>query len=175
MMKRILAVGLLAALPLTANAGFGVTGTLGSIENSINTDYFAGQHYYPTLDYKQGPYLVQVAALDLINTMGADDEDYMLFGVNGYYQFGKGPVAPEVTGVRQIGASLDYHQVAEDVTFTTVMASFRMGAQSVKKMGVGIYVVPEIGVNLASEDAREESMELAVGGQVQLSVWMAGK
>lgn len=175
MMKRFLVVGLLAALPLTANAGFGVSGVMGTIENSTNTNYFTGQHAYPTLDYKQGPYLVQVAALDLINTMGQDDENILKFGLNGYYQIGKGKVSENVMGVRQLGLSLDYDQLGEDITFTTLLAGLRMGAQSSGKMGVGVYVIPQIGVNLASEDAREESMELAVGGQIQLSVWMAGK
>ncbi|MFT4979118.1 MAG: hypothetical protein ACI8S6_005028 [Myxococcota bacterium] len=175
MFKRILTVSLLAAFPMTANAGFGVTAALGSYENSINTDYYVPQHAYPTIDYKQGPYLVQVAVLDLINTMASDDEDQILFGLNGFYRIGKGPIAGEVHGVRQIGATIDYNQVGQDITFTTVQAAFRMGAEASKKMGIGLYVVPEIGVNIASEDAREESLEIAVGGQVQLSIWMAGK
>jgi hypothetical protein len=172
MMKRILAVTVLAALPLTANAGFGVTAALGSVENSINTDHFVGQHFYPTFDYKQGPYLLQFAVLDLINTIGQDDEDILLVGANAYMKIGGGPVGPNVAGVQQLGVSLDYRQAGEDITFTTLMLSGRMGAQTAKKMGIGIYVVPEIGINVASEDAREESLELAVGGQVQLSVWM---
>ena len=175
MMKRFLVAGLLTALPLTANAGFGVTAALGTIENSTNTDYFTGQHLYPTLDYKSGPILVQVAALDLLNTLASDDEDILLFGLNGYYQIGKGKINDNLMGVRQVGASLDYEQLGEDITFTTLLASLRMGAQASGKMGVGLYVVPQLGINMASEDAREDSMELAVGGQVQLSVWMAGK
>ena len=176
MMKRLLAVALLAAAsaPMTAHAGFGVSGTLGTIENSTKTKYFTAQHYYPTLDYKAGEILVQVAVLDLINSLGPEDD--LLFGLNGYYQVRKGAVTEDIMGVAQIGASLDYDKVTEDVAFTTVMLSGRMGAQAVKKMGFGIYIVPEIGVNLVNDDnVREDSMELAVGGQVQISTWLAGK
>lgn len=179
MMKRLLAVALLAATPLTASAGFGTTATLGSIENSIGDSdtgiqYFSPQHRYPTLDYKAGEFLLQIAALDLINSIGFDDN--VLFGVNAYYQIQKGQVSEDVMGVVQIGGSLDYDQAGEDINFTTLLLSGRMGAQSVKKMGFGIYVVPEIGVSLASEDARPDGgMELAVGGQVQISTWIGGK
>lgn len=176
MIKRILAATLLTALPMTAHAGFGVTAALGSIENSIDDTYYSGQHLYPTFDYKSGPYLFQVGLLDIINSaLDETDENNALVGVNFFYQYAKAPVAPNVTGVRQIGVTFDYDQAGEDINFTTIQAAGRFGAQASKKMGIGLYVVPELGVNIASEDAREDSMKLAVGGQVQLSVWQAGK
>ena len=54
----------------------------------------------------------------------------------------------------------------------------RMGAQAAKGMGFGIYVVPELGVSLANGDAADAvrpdgTMELEVGGQLQISTWLA--
>ncbi|MEL6345010.1 MAG: hypothetical protein AAFV53_17965 [Myxococcota bacterium] len=183
-MKRLLPVALgalLFALPQTAEAGFGLTAQIASVENataSSGTIYTNRQHRYPTLDYKSGRFLLQVAALDLINSIGF--EDNLLFGVNGFYQMRKAPMSETVTGVTQLGATFDYDQIGEDTNFTTIQFAGRMGAQVNKKMGFGIYIVPQIGVTLASDeffisgpsDDSTSNLSLAVGGQVQVSVWM---
>ena len=178
MMKRMIVVGLLAAAPMTAHAGLGFTATLGSIENGIGNDdegpVFSPQNAYPTIDYKSGPSLVQINALDLINSFTA--EDYLVLGGNYYYQTQRGKVSENIAGSFQLGGSLDYVQSNSDRTDITALFGVRMGAQSTKKMGFGIYVVPEIGLNLASGDlAPDANIQLAVGGQVQVSTWFGGK
>jgi hypothetical protein len=55
-----------------------------------------------------------------------------------------------------------------------------MGAQADKGMGVGLYVVPELGIASVFDVADAESdyktdLGLAVGGQLQLSVWARRK
>ncbi len=174
-MKRMIIAGLLAAAPLSAQAGFGVTGYLGSVELSSKYTYQSPAHQYPSIDYKSGPLVVQVDALSLFESVFRDDDIHL--GVNVYQTTIKKKVTSEFGGVVQFGGSLDYDQAGSDLSFITLLAGMRMGAQAQKGMGMGIYVVPEVGINVANGDAadafREDSMEFAFGGQVQISTWLA--
>ena len=69
-MKRFLIAALATfCIPMTAQAGFGVT-HYSSIEitngaNSAGVPYFSPAHTFPSLDYKSGPLVVQVDAVHL--------------------------------------------------------------------------------------------------------------
>jgi hypothetical protein len=174
-MKRILIAALATVLPLSAQAGFGVTH-----HQSIETtkSYASPNHTLPSFDYKSGPLVVQVDVLELVESLG--QEDQLRIGVNVYQTTTKKKVTDEFGGVIQFGGSIDFDQVSQDLKFINVMGAMRMGAQASKGMGFGIYVVPEIGVSIANGDAADairpdSTMELEVGGQLQISTWLAGK
>lgn len=180
-MKRFLIAALATfCIPMTAQAGFGVT-HYSSIEitngaNSAGVPYFSPAHTFPSLDYKSGPLVVQVDALEMLESLG--QEDQLRLGVNVYQTSIKKKVTENFGGVVQFGGSLDFDQQSDDLTFINVLGSMRMGAQASKGMGFGIYVVPEVGLSLANGDAADAvrpdgTMELEVGGQLQISTWLA--
>ncbi|MDG1478960.1 MAG: hypothetical protein P8R54_05180 [Myxococcota bacterium] len=172
-MKRFLIAALATVIPLSAQAGFGVTH-----HSSIETtkSYFSPNHLLPSIDYKSGPLVVQVDALELIESLG--QEDQLRLGFNVYQTSIKKKVTEEFGGVVQFGGSLDFDQQSQDLSYINVMAGMRMGAQAAKGMGFGIYVVPQIGLSVANGDAADvvrpdSTMELELGGQLQISTWLA--
>ena len=174
-MKRFLIAALATVIPMTAQAGFGVT-HYSSIEHSTKTGYFSSNHMLPSLDYKNGPLVIQIDALELIESMA--QEDMLRLGVNVYQTSIKKKVTENFGGVVQLGGSFDYDQQSDDLSYINVLAAMRMGAQASKGMGFGIYVVPQIGISMANGDGAEfvrpdGSMELEVGGQLQISTWLA--
>lgn len=174
-MKRFLIAALATFIPLSAQAGFGVT-HYSSIEHSTKSFYFSSNHQLPSLDYKSGPLVIQVDALELVESLA--QEDMLRLGFNIYQTTTKKKITEEFSGVIQLGGSVDYDQQSDDLSYINVLGAMRMGAQAAKGMGFGIYVVPEIGVSLANGDAADAvrpdgSMELEVGGQLQISTWLA--
>ncbi len=173
-MKRFLIAALATFIPLSAQAGFGVT-HYNSYESTKS--YISPSHDLPSIDYKSGPLVVQVDVLELLQSMGIEDQ--LRFGVNVYQTTIKKKVTEEFGGVVQFGGSLDYDQFSQDLKYINIMAAMRMGAQASKGMGFGIYVVPEIGVSMANGDGADvvrpdSTMELELGGQLQISTWLAG-
>ena len=174
-MTRFLIAALATIIPMTAQAGFGVTHH-SSIEHSTKTGYFSSNHVLPSIDYKSGPLVVQVDALELIESLG--QEDMLRLGINVYQTTIKKKVNENFGGVVQFGGSIDFDQQNQDLKYINVLGAMRMGAQAAKGMGFGIYVVPEIGVSIANGDAADAirpdgTMELEVGGQLQISTWLA--
>lgn len=173
-MKRFLIAALATVIPLSAQAGFGVT-HYSSIETT-KTPGISSMHELPSIDYKSGPLVVQVDALELIQSLG--QEDQLRLGVNLYQTTIKKKVTEEFGGVVQFGGSLDFDQQSQDLKYINVMGAMRMGAQASKGMGFGIYVVPQIGLSMANGDAADvvrpdSTMELELGGQLQISTWLA--
>jgi len=176
-MKRLCIVGLAAALPMTAEAGWGLT-NYSSIEHSGDELYYSPGHTLPSLDWKGGGILIQVDMLETIASVTRDDD--IFFGLNAYQTVRlprDSEINDNVQGVVQLGGTFDYDQAGQDLSYLTAMASMRVGAQAQKKMGFGMYVVPQVGLNILTGDAdavelaREDSIEIAVGGQLQISVW----
>jgi hypothetical protein len=185
-MKRTLIAALFIAAPLTAQAGVGFTSHSG-VDTSGKSGVSSPMEYVPTIDYKAGPVLIQVDALETMASLGRDD--IMHFGLNGYFTVkgGKkgGKINNNLNGVLQVGASIDMQQntTAEDDDFhftnMWVVGQARMGAQASDKFGIGIYVVPGLGFARVPDseqddfdDGIEMATELAIGTGLQISVWM---
>jgi hypothetical protein len=176
-MKRILFALAALILPQSAFAGFGTTGYLlsGSSFVGAGVGGLGGQVYgpimsgLPTLDYHSDPHLVQIDVLGLISSITAEDN----FGIDAayYYTAYKGDVHDNWKGTVSPGVHLGYWQDASfDQSHFDLLANLRMGVQAVKQMGVGLYVVPGIGIRNVSDD----DLYLAMSGGLELSVWLTG-
>ena len=180
-MKKVIFTSLLSLAflaPSQAEAAWGFTAHQGVDIAAKQQQYMSPMEYLPTIDYKAGKVLIQFDALETIASLGR--EDLMNFGLNGYYTVSKGEINSNFDGVLQMGASIDLQQdnTIEDAEHNNIyaLAQARMGAQSAKKFGIGIYVVPGIGianVPALEQDGDEYEMEteLAVGTGLQISVW----
>lgn len=172
-MKRA-ALALAALLvPQVASAGVGVTGFLGATEYASGGP-FAGAgftSFLPTIDYRSGRHAFQFAALDLIDGI-ARGEDLAVYRLQvAYYNTtSRGKVTEDWKGIFAPGASVLYLGNGED-NFNLVGRA-RVGVQTAKKMGVGLYVVPGLGVGSYSDgNDNTDDLTLIMHGSIQLSVW----
>ena len=162
-MLRFALAGLLAALPAAAHAGIGTTYSLGS-EYSTRGLYFSPM-WLPTLDIVNEGMVIQLHALDLLS--GLTNEAVVLGG-NIHFTTLRKNINESIGGVVQPGGSLDIVTDFDfDPLYLSALGLVRMGAQSQKGMGFGIYVVPGAGIVLADGD-----LELGVSGTLQVSAWM---
>ena len=153
----LLVTGLLTTAS-EAHAGFGATASLSSLSD--------GTAWYPSLDYRQKKFVVQVHALELIGGLPADTIN---FGVDGAYVVQKVELGNGVDGVVQAGAGF---RLLSDTGFDNPTFNFvaktRMGAELKKGGGFGIYAVPTIGVSsIVTGDAT-----LTYGGGLEVSFWL---
>ena len=169
-MKRVLFALAALILPQSAFAGFGVTGYLGG-----GFGGFGGQTYgpimsgLPTLDWHSAPHLVQLDLLGLISSITTKEN----LGIDAayYYTSYKGEIHDNWKGTVAPGLHLGYAQDATtDTDHFDALVNLRMGAEALKAMGVGIYVVPGIGIHNVSDD----KIYLAMSGGIELSVWLTG-
>ena len=162
-MKRFLIAGALAVLPATASAGVGVTWSAGSEYGAKG--YYTSAFNLPTIDYHQDKFVIQVHALDLVEGLVTDN---LQFGLNGYMTTRRAKVNEDVGGVIQPGLSLDIYAPGFDFSNGLIgfQAQVRMGAQTQKGTGFGIYVVPGLGVGMAGGEA-----DVMVSGMLQVSAW----
>ena len=176
-MKRLipaLALFGLATLPQTAHAGWGFTEHMG-VEYSTRLYYTSPFEALPSLDFKTKGWTIQTEPLELI--AGISREELKL-GLNVY----KTSFTKKITdndsgwmGAFQPGASIDLdtgHGFDFDTLQMQLLAQARMGAQAQKGMGIGIYVVPGIGFAKTFDATGDDAIELAVGGQLQISAWV---
>jgi hypothetical protein len=169
-MKRLLFALAALILPQSAFAGFGVTGYLGGGFGGLG-----GQTYppimsgLPTLDYHSGDNLLQLDLLGLISSITTKDN----FGFDAAYYntMYKGEIHENWKGTVAPGIHLGYEKEAvADQSHLDALVNLRMGVQALKEMGVGLYVVPGIGIH----DVFDDKIYLAMSGGIELSVWVTG-
>jgi hypothetical protein len=201
-MKKFLAALALMA-PGTAFAGFGATAYMAPGLTSDVYSYGAGSSYLaaPSLDYRQGQYLVQVRVLDLIGGLVDDPVTARDGEAEGNINFGaafsavafKRNCAPEMDGVIMPGATIHYFSVGGDYAEDkdsdiggkdlpkggfALIGESRFGFEMKKGFGFGVYVVPMLGFsNIPSvngdDDGDDGGFELAYGGGLEVSAWIA--
>ena len=169
-MKRILFALAALILPQSAFAGFGTTGYLGGGFGGLG-----GQVYgpitsgLPTLDYHSGQHLLQFDVLGLISSITTEEN----FGFDAaYYNTAyKGEISDRWKGTVAPGIHLGYaNDASTDTSHFDAIVGLRMGAQALKEMGFGLYVVPGIGIHNVTDD----KIYLAMSGGLELSVWLTG-
>jgi len=175
-MKRILCALAALVLPQTAFAGFGTTGYLLSGSSFVGAGLggLGGQTYgpimsgLPTLDYHDGPNLLQIDALGLISSITTKEN----FGIDAAYYRGiyKGEISDKWKGTISPGGHIGLLMQPGEDDHLDLLFNMRMGVQALKEMGVGLYVVPGIGIH----DAFDDKIYLAMSGGIELSVWLTG-
>lgn len=122
-------------------------------------------HSLPSLDLRLKKVDLQIHALEFIGGIAGDT---LLVGGNILFRGLERPAPGPFTGVVDPGVSID---IAADTDFAPtnlgVMGLARMGVEAQERFGVGVYVVPAVGVGLLEED-----FELLVAGSLQFSVWV---
>ncbi len=181
-MKKLAIAAIACAMPLTASAG-GWGFTSHSSNSYSGNGYYASQfHDLPSLDIRQAGWVIQIDALDLLHslvteTVDADGDEArdLHLGVNAYKTTQKHPVRDYgLGGVIQPGVSLDIDSNSgTDPLMGDLQFQLRLGARSQKPggMGVGIYVVPGVGVAKAYDFAGDDVMALSFSGDLQIAVW----
>lgn len=161
-MKRLLIAALAAFVPAVANAGVGLTWFTGSEFGAKS--YYASPMGLPTIDIHNKEFVVQLHALDLVH--GIVNEQLYL-GANGYMTTRRMKVNEDIGGVIAPGASLDIVTNFDfDPLNLAAQGLVRMGAQTQKGMGFGIYVVPGLGIAMAGGE-----FDVVMSGQLQISTW----
>jgi hypothetical protein len=170
-MKRVLFALAALILPQSAFAGFGVTGHLGGGFGGLGGQTWPPiMSYLPTLDYHSGPELLQVDLLGLISSITTEDN----IGIDAafYHTTYRGEISDRWKGTVAPGLHVGFHKQPDpiDQTHLDAIVGLRMGAQALKEMGVGLYVVPGIGIRNVFDD----KVYLAMSGGIELSVWVTG-
>ena len=159
-------VALGAASPAWAvgvGSSFGIGGG-GWFGNPFDFGFgFGSQGFGPSLDLVFDPVVLQLHVLELVDAV-ADEEVYL--GGNVYVTVHDAPVGGPFLGVVQPGASVD---LFGDPTIIAVAGECRLGAQAVEGAGLGIYVVPSLGIVAGDGEA-----DLFGGGALQVSAWFGG-
>ena len=166
-MMRFLMTLALAAVPMIAQAGVGSTYGFGGNTSGVGPGL-------PSLDFNNQGLVVQIHALDLIyhgaNGSGSGDKGDLLLSANVFKTVQKGKVNEDIGGVVQAGGGLAISMPEFDSDFVAwdVQLKARLGAQTQKGAGFGIYVVPGLGAtNGVTGDP-----SIAASGMVQFSAWM---
>lgn len=197
-MKKLAIAAIACAMPLTATAkGWGFThhnatgySTFGQLDDNDNVvgegmpAYYSGFHGLPSLDIRQGGWVFQLDVLNLVHGVLSNETDAegdaaksLHLGVNGYKTTQKHPIREDgLGGVIQPGFSLDIDSnSAFDPLRFDAQAQMRLGARTQQPdgMGVGIYVVPGVGIANGEDwtEADEDKMFVSVSGSLQISVW----
>ena len=179
-----------AAMPSVAEAGLGFTaypfGGEFAKSGALYTSIFGS---VPSIDWKDGGNYVQVHLFELIDGLALgkvdlpDGSDASLaqlrLGVNYYKKSGKSKtITDRVDGVVFYGGSLDVvKNLDSDNDYLTFAPAFacRAGAQVSGGMGIGIYVVPTIGIAYTDLDGGGDAIDAEFkpygGGTLQVSVW----
>jgi hypothetical protein len=169
-MKRVLFAFAALILPQSAFAGFGVTGYLGGGMGGLGGQVWGPiTSGLPTIDYHSGAHLVQVDLLGVISSITTEDN----FGIDAAYYntIKKGEISDRWKGTVAPGLHVGYaNDATTDTSSFDAIVNLRMGAQALKELGVGIYVVPGIGIRNVSDD----KLYMAMSGGIELSVWLTG-
>jgi len=165
-MKRFLAALALAVVPSIAQAGVGLTWYTGP--SGGTKAVYGDPMYLPTIDIHSQKLLIQLHALDLVAYLPAK---YIALGGDVFVTTRHLKVNEDIGGVIATGGSLDlFTDTGFDAFDVGAQFKVRMGAQTQKGMGFGIYVVPGLGVGAVSSGGNS-SMDILASGQLQVSVW----
>jgi hypothetical protein len=147
----------------------------------------AGIFNLPSVDIRTKGWIIQVDALETLASItrkevnkDGDETNGLHLGVAGYTTNIKKDVKDGIEGVVQPGAKLLLDtNTSFGPAYWSLLGSVRMGAQASKKMGFGMYVVPHLGIAGTPDlrpdgDPTENTIGLAVGGQLQISAWLNG-
>ena len=159
-MRKLLCAGLLLAAPSTALAGFGTTGSLGS---EVSSNGFIGLEIWPTFDFVSDGVILQFHVLELLQGLASEQ---VAIGLNGYIPIMSYGVSSSFDGTIQVGGTLD---IVGDPFVVSFGATSRFGVETEGAMGLGLYVVPVVGITVIEDD-----LGLLTGGAIQLSVWVGG-
>jgi hypothetical protein len=170
-MKRVLFALAACVLPQAAMAGVGVTGYLGgggfggALGGQVFPPIMSG---WPTLDYHSGPELVQVDLMGLIGSITLKDN----LGIDAayYHTTYKGSISDNWKGTVAPGLHIGFAKTPTDDKHLDALVNLRMGVQALKEMGVGLYIVPGIGIH----DYFDDKIYMAMSGGIELSVWVTG-
>ena len=162
-MKKLLGlIGLVAALSSPAHAGVGSTAYLGGTVD--------GTQWVPSLDIRASGWLVQIHVLDTavgFATSATPGSFVLNTGADVTKIVAKRKIAAELEGVFMPGGG--FRVVNTPGTFGfNVNLEGRLGAELKDSAGIGMYVVPMIGLsNLGGNTG------VNYGGSLQVSVWFA--
>lgn len=159
-MKKLVVALAALAFAAPAHAGMGLTANMSGLSD--------GTYWAPSLDYRSGGWLVQMHVLDLVGNV---TNKTVNLGVDVTKITQKEKIAEDIEGVLMLGGGA---RVLTNTDFDPLMFNLvgeaRMGAERKKKAGIGIYVVPMIG--LTNIPTASEEIDLTYGGGVQISTWM---
>jgi hypothetical protein len=165
-MKKLLG-SLLAFVALGSAPAFAGVGSTAYLQ-SMND----GTTWYPSLDIHTEGWLVQIHLLDVLSVAGPTKD--INFGADVTKVALKRKVGNDIDGVIApgVGFRLDAPTSFKNAGFNAVLQA-RMGAEVKQGMGIGLYVVPELGIsNLASVSATgKRQIGVTYGGGLQVSVW----
>jgi hypothetical protein len=171
---RFLAVALL--LPGSAFAGVGVSYSPALVNYRVvhggndpfNLGFLAGGDptVLPSIDLRLDQATFQFYALDLLSNLIEGD---VLVGVDGYYHAVASEMPGKGTIVFQPGGQLDVGSFDNSGFYLGLAVAARCGVEvGPERSGLGVYVIPDIGVVLPADHADAEA---EVGGAVGFSVW----
>ena len=177
------------ATPTDAHARLGFTYALG-FEGASHGNYTSPFGSLPSIDWKQGPLLIQFHALEFLSGITQGDDSFygatqFNLGTNIYYRTSKKKITDKINGVIMPGGSLDIVAGLGDIEdgsydgkSYTVAGLWRAGAQVTGGMGFGIYVCPALGVGSVAVPDPDDGkfvgdLQLIVGGTLEVSVWDA--
>jgi hypothetical protein len=163
---------LILSLLLTTSAhavGIGSTAGLGTGGLFVfDGDFFglgSSLGFAPTLDIHANPVLIQIHVLEFTEAL-IDAEDIYL-GANVLFAAHEAPLAGPWLGVVEPGFGIDLY--AANDTAVAITGQCRLGAQVQEAAGLGVYVVPEVGIGITDGDA-----DWIAGGTLQVSAWFGG-
>lgn len=156
-MKKLLALALMLA-PTSAFAGFGTTAHVTAVSD--------GTGWVPSLDWRSKGLVVQAHLLDTLASTAAGGDFALDVGVDVTYAVIKKKVGEDTEGILAPGGSIRIANYG-DFGFNA-LAEMRMGAEMKKGMGIGLYVVPQLGVSTLPGEFR-----IAYGGGFQISAWLS--
>ncbi|MBW1876982.1 MAG: hypothetical protein JRJ84_01335 [Deltaproteobacteria bacterium] len=165
-------LAVVAALALTTpawGAGIGTTvgvgtGAVVGLGYSLNADYpSTSMGFFPSFDLRLDPLIIQVHALETLVSLSNDE---IFLGANAYYILARPSFQGGWEGVVAPGGGVD---LFGNPFGLVVDAEVLFGIQYQGDIGVGVYVVPALGVLLGDVDTA-----LVTGGTVQFSVWFGG-
>ncbi len=159
---------LLLSAPTAHAVGIGSTAAIGVGDRFFGGDFFdlgAGLGFAPTLDIHANPVLVQIHVLEFTEAL-IDDEDIYL-GANVLFGVHEAPVGGQWLGVVEPGFGVDLYAAGD--TWIGLTGQCRLGAQVQEAAGLGVYVVPELGLGISDGDA-----DWIAGGTLQVSAWFGG-
>ena len=145
-------LALLSSSPAQA-AGFG--SSVGISTNGVGS-------FMPSFDVRTKPLVLQFHVLEFLDAL--EDGDVFI-GVNGYGTVHDADLGGPWVGEVQPGVGLDVFTAGDDLALN-ITAEARLGAALCNDNGgLGIYVVPMLGVTTLGEDP------LLIGGGLQISSW----
>ncbi len=181
MKKLVLALGLTASSP--AFAGVGMTAYLPTpgaclVATDLGSTVVVGASgggwlcdgttWAPSLDYRAKGWLVQLHALDTLAALAAQS---VRFGAEVSGTAIKAKVANDFEGVFMVGGGFGVYRDGPSGTNNSSEFNFdvkaRLGGERKAGVGLGIYVVPAIGLSTRLSD----EVKLTYGGGIEISTW----